>query len=255
MCRPSLVVCLLVLLGVEIALPQASVEKNPPFKSSDYPRSEFLVTQSTHEIGNVKVRIIHAKRRKQSETPPSFCRAWVEIREGATLIRRIYYGDFEPVGYSYGVFVPAKQPSSDYFVFVKEGDYDGHLGLVDASGHLTDTLGGTFFVAEGRFLVSQYSSDEAGLAVFDFKAHKLTLKTNDITYPYQWYRDAAGYFFTESEWSDNSGQAHEKPGVAYRLDLRRGGIVKVEMSASKLHSAAAVKDDFDPRKSEDCTSR
>jgi len=179
----------------------------------------------------------------------------VEIRQSEHLIRRLYYDDFEPVGYKFGIFVPRKQPSADYFVFVKEGDYDGHISLVDASGHLVDTLGGSFFLAGGTFLVSQYSSDEAGLAVFDLQAHKLLFKTTDIPYIQQWYKDREGYFFTESEWLGNSGEPHEKPGMAYRLDLRRGKVIKVDMNAPKLHSAVAVKYDFDPREFEDCTSR
>jgi hypothetical protein len=247
--------CVLVSLAGTISVGQSAGKKPPPFKPGDYPNREFQVTQSLHALGAVKIRIIHAKRRKENATPPSYCRAWVEISRGETLIRRIYYSDFEPVGYKYGVFVPAKQPSADYFVLVKEGDYAGHLLLVDGSGEVTDTLGGSFFIARGRFLVSEYTSDEAGLAVFDLQAHRLILKTSHIPYIEKWYKDSAGYFFTESEGPDQSGQSHEKAGVAYRLNLQQGKIIKIDMDSTRLRSAAAVKDDFDPRQYDDCLSQ
>lgn len=247
--------CVLVLLAGNATAGQSAGKKTLRFNPGDYPKSEFQVTQSIHSLGTVKIRIIHAKRRKEIETPPSFCRAWVEITRGDTLVRRIYYRDFEPVGYKYGVFVPAKQPSGDYFALVKEGDYDGHLLLVNGSGEVADTLGGSFFVARGRFLVSQYSSDEAGLAVFDLQTHKLILKTTDIPYVEKWYKDSTGYFFTESEWPERSGESHEKAGIAYRLNLQQGKIIKTDMDSTRLHSAAAVKYDFDPRQYDDCVSR
>ena len=247
--------CLLFSLAGIVSAGQSASKKTPRFNPRDYPKSEFQVTQSIHSLGTLKVRIIHAKRRKEIETPPSFCRAWVEITRGETLIRRIYYSDFEPVGYKYGVFVPARQPSADYFALVKEGDYDGHLLLVNGSGEVADTLGGSFFVAHGRFLVSQYSSDEAGLAVFDLQTHKLIVRTTDIPYVDKWYKDREGYFFTEPEWSGASGEAHERAGVAYRLNLNLGKITKIDISPSLLRSAIPVKDDFDPRQYEDCVSR
>jgi hypothetical protein len=245
----------LALLAATISVAQSSDKKTPPFKPADYPKTEFQVTRASHALRDIKIRIVHVKRRKESPTPPSFCRAWVEITRGGTLVRRIYYGDLEPVGYSFGVFVPAKQPSPEYFVLVKEGDYDGHLLLANSAGDVTDTLGGSYFVARGRFLVSRYASDEAGLAIFDLEAHKLILRATDIPYVENWYKDNTGYFFTESEWSGTSGVAHEKAGVAYRLNLSQGKIVKTDISPSKLKSATAVKYDFDPRQYQDCVSK
>lgn len=251
----SLKIIFLLMLYVSVSFSQAPGKKNPRFNPLDYPKNDFQVSESTHQIGDVRVQIIHVRRRKQSATPPSFCRAWVEITRGERLLHRIYYDDFEPVGSKFGVFVPNRQPSPAYFLFVKEGDYDGHLGLVDTSGYLTDTMGGPFFLADGRFLVSQYSSDEAGLAVFDLQDHKLLFKTTNMPYIQKWYKDRKGYFFTESEWLGNSCESHEKPGVAYRLDLRYAKLVKVDTDTSALQSAVAVKYDFDPRQFPDCTSQ
>lgn len=254
-CRVLVFMAGILVLVPAISGGQTAIKKTLPFRRSDYPKSEFQVTQKTHIFGEINIRIIHAKRRQGSAAAPSYCRAWVEIIRGEKLVRRIYYDDFEPVGYKYGVFVPARQPSPDYFVFVKEGDYDGRLLMLDSTGKIADTLGGSYFVASGRFLVSQYSSDEAGLAVFDLDAHKLILKTTEVQYVQQWYKDSAGYFFTESEWSGKNGEPHEKPGIAYRLNLQQRRVIKTNMGSTELHSATAVSYDFDPRDYEDCSSR
>jgi hypothetical protein len=247
--------CLVVFLPGTIGAGRSADRNGPPFNPADYPKSEFQVTQSIHWLGSVGIRIVHAKRRKESATPPSYCRAWVEITRDGALLRRIYYRDFEPVGDKYGVFSPIEQPSADYFVLVKEGDYDGRLLLVNKSGEVTDILGGSFFVAGKRFLVSEYSSDSAGLAVFDLESHKLEFQTTTIPYVQQWYKDGLGYFFTESEWSGASGVPHEKVGVAYRLNLEQGTVNEIKVQPAKLKAASEVKYDFDPRQYEDCVSR
>jgi hypothetical protein len=54
--------------------------------------------------------------------------------KGGQLLKRFYYRDINPGGSSFGLFLPKQQPSSDDFVAVKEGDYDGRLLLVDKDG-------------------------------------------------------------------------------------------------------------------------
>lgn len=251
-CSPSRLAILTVVFG----LTQLAAQKAPAFAPRDYPSTEYKVTRASHPLGDVTIQVIQAKKRKPNGSAPSNCRAWVEVSRGEKLLRRIYYGDIDPVGFSYGVFVPAKQPDADYFALVKEGDYDGRLLLVDKQGVVTDLLGGFFFVtADGRFIVSEYSSDESGLAVFDLKVHRLLMQSTEIPNFQSWYKDRSGYFFTESEWSNGSPYPHEKPDVAYRLDLKMRKVVKSGMDPQRLKSATRVEDDFDPRKSPDCVSR
>ena len=214
------------------------------------------MTRSSHDLGAVRIQIIQAKMRKPSAQSPGYCRAWVNVIRGEITPPAFYdYNDLEPVGYSYGIFVPQKQPSPDYFVLVKEGDYNGRLLLVDGSGHITDIPGGTFFVADARFLVNEYASDSPGLAVFDLMAHKLLMRSTDVPYVQNWYRDSKGYFFTESEWSGGSGEPHEKLGVAYRLSLAQGKIARINIAAAELKSATKIAYDFDPRQYPDCVSK
>ena len=210
------------------------------------------MTQSSHTLGEIQIRIIQVKRRGHSPTPPSFCRAWVEISKGNALLKRLMYGDIEPVGGNYGVFTPPLQPNADYFVMVKEGDYDGHLLLVDREGKVTDTLGGAFFVGRQRYLFSNYSSDEAGLAVFDLQARKLLLRSTDIPYIGNWYRDDTGYYFLDAE--DESIETRDGTVNVYRVDLTRGQVVKMPISIAKVKSSR-VDYDFYPRTYADCTSK
>jgi hypothetical protein len=114
-----------------------------------------------------------------------------------------------------------------------------------AQDAFTDILGGSFFIANARFLVSEYASDSSGLAMFDLMAHKLLIQSTDVPYVQNWYRDSKGYFFTESKWSGTSGQPHEKLGVAYRLELENGQIAKIDVSPPTLKSARRVTEDFD----------
>jgi len=260
--RVSFFFCLMV-LGSAVAqqMPSGSEPHGPKpktvvFKPQDYPRYEFQVTQSVHKFNDVAIRITHAKRLIWNEKSPSYCRAWIEVARGDRVIRRVYYGDFEPVGYSFGVFVPTKQPSASFFTMVKEGDYDGHLLLVDDQGIVTDLMGGSFFVTtDRRFLVSQYSSDESGLAVFNLESRRIIFQSKDIPYIHNWYKDGSGYFFTESEWLPGDSNAHEKRDGIYRLDLKGRSITKVALDLEKLQLAKPVRYDFDPRGFEDCVSR
>lgn len=245
-CGPSRLVILTVILG----LTQLAAQKVPAFTPRDYPSTEYKVTRTSHTLGDLSIQITHAKKRQPDGSAPCFCRAWVDVHREKKLVRRIFYGDFEPVGFSYGVFVPAKQPSEDYFALVKVGDYDGRLLLIDKQGAVTDLMGGFFFVtADGRFIVSKYSSDLSGLAVFDLQLHKLLFKTEDVPDILQWYKNTSGYFFTV----DDSPQ--EENIAIYRLNLKTAKLMDGVIDLKKLRAATKVRYDFDPRKLEDCTSR
>ena len=177
--------------------------------------------------------------------PPHYCRAWVDVLKGEQLVKRFYYDDIEPVGFSFGVFAPKQQPAPDYFMVVKEGDYDGRLVLVDKQGTAIDLPGGFYFVTrDKKFLVSRHSSDEPGLTVFDLGNHRVTLQPKGMFDGNSWYHDKLGYFVTD----------YENPGNAGRLDLRNHRLVEIKVSESDLKKATKVQYDFDPRKKEDCTS-
>lgn len=226
----------------------------PAFNSHKYPPTIFRVTQNDFSLGDITVRIIEAKNRSNSKKVPHWCDAWLEIRKADQLLKRLYYNDIEPVGASYGIFIPNRQPSPDLFIATKEGDYDGRLLLVSKTGNVSDLRGGRWFVtSDKRFLVSEYSSDEAAITVMDLSTGRtvLTTEPDDVPHVDKWYRDGSGYFFTESDAPTNNDTFE-----AFRLYFAGGKISKVTIPISKLKRAKPVSYDFDPftQKKQDCVS-
>jgi hypothetical protein len=220
-----------------------------PFVAKEYPAGKFQVTKNDYTVtknGDITVRVIDVKNLGYV-SPPLQCRAWVEVLKGNQLIKRFYYDDIEPVGFSFGAFVPRQQTAPDYFMVVKEGDYDGRLLLIDKDGGVVDLPGGFYFVtADGKYVISEYASDdnEPAFTVFDLVNHHIVLQPKDTPEIGSWYRDDSGYFFIE----------YEKPGHAQRLDLENHRLVKISVSENDRKNATKVRYDFDPRKKQDCTS-
>jgi hypothetical protein len=122
------------LLSVASASAQVTAPKEKiAFRAGDYPPGKFKITQKSLTHGTVNIRVIQVKNLGYTMDPDT-CRAWLEVRKGNQLLKRFYYRDINPVGSSFGLFLPKQQPSSDDFVAVKEGDYDGRLLLVDKDG-------------------------------------------------------------------------------------------------------------------------
>jgi len=225
------------------------------FDETKYPASHFKVTQRNFPFGDLSIKVAQTKVRNTSEgSNPSYCRAWVEVSRAGNTLKQLYYPDFEPVGSSYGIFVPKKQPFENYFVLLKLGDYDGRLLIVNKDGTVRDLDGGFYFVTrDRRYLISEWSSDDVNLLVFDSTLDRVVLNTRKLPYIQQWYQDSKGYFFTESEW-DNGPVPHAKPRVAYRLDLVQYKVVKFAVAEEDLKAARPVAYEFDPRNLEDCTT-
>src|SRR6266404_2667634 len=114
---------LLVALCFADGFQQAVAQQVQRFDPKAYPSGSFRISRHEYPHGEVTVRIIQAKRVGAfSSEAPSYCRAWLEVRSDR-LLKRVYYDDIEPLGFSYGIFVPKRQPLADFFLAVKEGDY------------------------------------------------------------------------------------------------------------------------------------
>jgi hypothetical protein len=239
----------------------ASAQKGPPkqpaFNPKAYAASRFKVTQQQFSHGDVTIRVVEVKS-KEVQAEPHFCRAWLDVEKEGSLIRRFYYGDIEPVGFSYGIFVPKTQPLDDFFVAVKEGDYDGRLLLVAKDGSVSELPGGFYFLtSDKRFLVGDYATDDSALVVVDVALRRLVIDSrNDSTVPeiLDWYHDPSGYFFNTKDDSYKGWPPRAQAGTVYRLDLTRRNVSKTSMGASELASAHKVTYDFDPRQKKDCTA-
>jgi hypothetical protein len=214
-----------------------------PFNPKRYPASKFRVSRKEYPFGEVTVRVVNVKNIGDEVTNvPHFCGAWVEVLKDSHLLRRFSCPDIEPVGFSFGAFVPKLQPEG-YFAVAKEGDYDGRLLLVAPGGKVVDLPGGFYFVTrDNRFLVSEYSSDSPGFTVFDLVAQRSVLKEDaDV---YDWFRDGAGYFFSLGD----------IPVNFKRLDLKKHRMIDITVKDSDLKVARKVQFDFDPRPKQDCVS-
>ena len=172
----------------------ASGQQLKRFDAKSYPAGSFQVSRHDYPIGKFTVRIIQAKRVYDASAPsPSYCRAWLDVTEGGKVLRQAYFDDIDPVGGSFGVFLPKRQPLSDYFVALKEGDYDGRLLLVGEDGSLTNLPGGGFFLTpDKRFVIGSHSSDYQSPFVIDVALRRLAadVRSSDLL-PGDIYRSGA----------------------------------------------------------------
>jgi len=218
-----------------------------PFDETKY-GSDYAVSKCEIHHGKAVIRITQVKAKTPSPKTPHCCRAWLTIeRNGKTLFQR-YYGDIEPVGGSYGLFIPQNQPPSPYFAIVKHGDYDGRLFLVHKSGEVHDLKGGSYFVTtDKRYLFSEYVSDLSGLEVFDLRTGKTVFTSGeDFPYIYGWYEIHGEYFFLESD------SLRKKALEAYFIDPAKGQMTKQTLTAEELSVAKKIDYDFDAKSLPDC---
>jgi hypothetical protein len=133
-------------------------EISKTFIASQYNSDDFKVSQAEFRNGDAVIRIIEVKRiSERVDVPPYACRAWLEVTKANKSTFRRYFDNIEPVGTSYGLFVPEVQPPGPFFAVAKNGDYDGRLFLVRKDGKVFDVIGGSYFTTEDkRYLFSQY---------------------------------------------------------------------------------------------------
>ncbi len=221
----------------------------------DPTRSLFTIAEYAH--GAVTVRIAQLKTLSRSETDgPHFCRAWLQVLKGREVLWQRSFDDIEPVGFSYGLVVPSDPPSQDLFAVVKNGDYDGRLLLIGRDGSVIDTIGGFYFLTQDRhFLISDYASDDSGVAVVDLLKSKLLFTAERLPDIHQWYRNGYDYYFSESEWlPSNKGLPTERRGTAHWLNFQKSRIDSRPDLVSTHDHAHSVSWTLDPGKYEDCMS-
>lgn len=193
-----LVISILVVFNSAKAQTDGSVV---PFNKADYPDTVFVITTQSYSHGSCMIKLIQVKD-TAAETPsmPFICRAWLSVSKGKKVLHQIYFAGIDPVGSSYGIYIPNYQPPGRFFAVVKEGDYDGILYLIDMQGRIRKYLGGSYFVSRwGRYLFSQYDSDEWTTVVIDLETgDSLSATPDSFPYPSQWYRARKGYYFYTS---------------------------------------------------------
>jgi hypothetical protein len=243
-------VSIVVLVSLTSLLAQQGLPKSATFDARRYPPNKFQVSQKEIPLGASSVRVIQAKGRGFTGTP-TYCSAWIEVKRDGQIVRRLSYADIEPVGFSYGLFLPLRQPLADALVIMKEGDYDGRMILVSGDGKVADLPGGLYFATEDkRYLVGLHMRDDSGLVVVDSATRSVILDDTALKDEGEigdFFRDEKGYFFMLL--SDS-----EQPlGFVERIDLTHHRLIK---EAGKGHvGAKKVKFDFSPQGMPDCTTK
>ena len=199
-------------------------DKFLPFGHKDYDPKEFHVSQNEFHNGSTLIKVIQVKNiSNHYNNEPSLCRAWIEINKADQTVFKKYFDDIDAVGFSYGLFVPAVQPPAPYFVVVKNGDYDGHLYLVNEKGKVDDLMGGFYFITDDkRYLFSHYASDLPGLVVFDLKEGRTVYSSDKIPPIHQWYvKDGAYFLPSPNGYVPTSAYQQRKPASLTFMTLRR----------------------------------
>ena len=253
--KTCIFICILVL---SISLKYTGTTFCQPFIFEQYNRDDYKISQGHFRNGDIAIEVIEAKKiSKIYKKPPHACRAWLYVMKGKQIIFQRYFNDIDPVGFSYGLFVPKVQLPFPYFSVVKNGDYDGRLFIVHKDGEIFDLIGGFYFLSENRrYIFSHYASDSSGLAVFDLKERRVVFSSVELpAHQHQWYILKGTYYFTAPECPASSGIPTEKVDVAYFYNLRSHKIIKKKITKQEVEASKPVVYEFDPRSCEDCIAR
>jgi len=225
----------------------APVEDGGPFrefKESDYKGANFNVSKVRFRHGEVVVSITQVQNRikgaKTNDENDWRCRAWVNVaNNGKELYRR--YLNIEPVGAAYGLFVPRIQPSSKYFIFAKEGDYNSAIYLIGKDGKVSVIHGGSYFFTEkSKFLFSKnYEAEEGVTDVFDLTLGKLVFSGQIPNFAP--YRKEGMYFYSKLELARNGNDEIENKGKIYCFDFFRSKFVEKDVNKSFFLDAQKIK--------------
>ena len=223
-----------------------------PFRAEDYPPESFRISEQRLQHGAAAIHVIRAQKIKRDKRAPHLCRAWLSIYTPAGVVLQRYFADFDAVGDSYGIYVPAAHPDKRHFAVIKLGDYDGRLYLVREDGKTVDLDGGSYFVTEdGRFLFSQYETDMPGLTVFDLVEERVRFSVREGLEIMEWYTKDGQVFFTGLV--DDKYPPREKLDAITRYDFARHRLVTEPVKEDPRTGARKVAWLFEaPRNNRDC---
>ena len=186
----------------------------------------YSVMADTFGFKGYSVELIHA------DSAAKFCRVVLKIRKGNAVIDSLLIEGCDAVGGCSGIYVADEQPSKDYFVLSKFGDYDGRILIVDTSGSIQSFFGGHYFVsADNRYLFSPYSSDLPGLTVLDLSKNQVLYTSDTLhTYPADFYYSGSQYFATVL---DDSGVIDPTRVAFFNFDTNKFILSKVDHAYMK----------------------
>ncbi len=165
------------------------------FKKRDYPSNS--IQEKFYNFGKFQIEIIHVN----NSTDNSFsCRIWLRVKEGQTVIDKLYFSNCPGVGGCSGIFV-SKQKRDDYFILSKLGNYSGQIIIIDTTGKIKAFSGGIYcYSNDNNYLFTSYDSDISGLTIFDFTKND-SIYSSEISNGYleKLYYFNRKYYFTISQ--------------------------------------------------------
>lgn len=226
------------------------------FKSLNYPSTNFNIIKTQFHHGEVVISIIQVKNKRDlaihtNDENDFYCRAWFSIEKNGKILSRQYF-NIEPVGGSYGIYVPKNQPSPDYFIFEKDGDYKTTIYLIEKDGKVNSIHGGNFFVTnDSKYLFSQnYESEDGVTDVFDLIQGKLIF--SGMIPNYEAYRKNGLYFYSKLELAPNGNDEVENKKSIYYFDFKNSKFIIKNVNEAYFKGATKVKDALDANDFSDC---
>jgi hypothetical protein len=235
------------------AFPATEIEKAEVFVPAHYSGKNYHITKVAHPHGRVVVSILQVKNlmqdRQQVHRPEDdwYCRAWIAIKKDGKLIDQKYFHNMEPVGPNSGIFLPEKQPSSKYFIFVTRSGYETDLYLIDEDGKVnTITAGGECFITDDlKYLFREGDEVEDGpTCVFDLTLGKTVCSQSIPTY--QAYRKDGIYFYSKLALAPNGNDEVEDKTDIFYFDFKKTKFLTKRVESRYYNAAKKVKPLFTP---------
>ncbi|UOY07777.1 SH3 domain-containing protein [Muricauda sp. SCSIO 64092] len=151
------------------------------------------------------------------------CRGLIRTIKANKLIDEINYGNIDPVGSDFGLTFSKNQNRESLFIASKFGDYYGEILIIDENGKIQNFQGGQYFVTEnGKYLVSDWSSDLSGLTIYDLEKKQLRFNNELDFYLGHWYFENGVYF--SPIWN-----GEKEIDETYEIDFNRFSLKKSTM--------------------------
>lgn len=211
-----------------------------PFRASDYPPNKYSVKSDTFIFRNFKIEVTHTKLLdyKTFDSTATYCRLWLTVKDGNTIVDKFYVSSCEAVGGCSGIYASNEQASKEYFILSKFGDYDGQIIIIDKSGKIKTFVGGHYYLSpDNKYLFSPYSSDLAGLTVYDLVNNKVLFTSDNLqTYLADFYLCNKNYFAIVSEEVKELDQTN-----IVTFDFKTNTLIKSKVPDSYISRAKRLK--------------
>jgi len=215
------------------------VGENSFYNHNDYPDSKYAVKIDTFSLKTFKVELVQVKHKdiQPSDKNSAYCRIWLTVKNGNQITDKLFYPDCQAVGGCSGIFADG-QPSKDYIILSKLGDYSGQLIIIDNTGKIKTYPGGGYSISDDlKYLFSIHASDVSGLTVFDLSKNKLVFTNKLKSELADFYKIGNKYFAVEID-DDDTDENHT---IILTVDFVAGRMIKSTVNDQYVEKASRLK--------------